>query len=173
MWESFTQVTELYQEYTDKPLLGNLEYSETVLNREAIENLLPHRSPFLFLDKISTVNTVQGTISAIATLSNPLFKQICNTNLLATTQVVPEVFQLEGIGQAAAVLCGLRDNLESGTKLFPTHIHKANFLKPAFSDQRLHFVAQLLDDTLFYSFLGQCVQGGQVKTICLINLLKI
>lgn len=77
----------------------------TILDVKKIAKILPHRYPFLLIDKILSVDTDKGTIVAQknVTINEPFFQ-----GHWPDEPIMPGVLILEAIAQAGAVLAHLR-----------------------------------------------------------------
>ncbi|MGD2069030.1 MAG: hypothetical protein PVI57_10190, partial [Gemmatimonadota bacterium] len=100
------------------------------LDRVEIRRLIPHRDPFLFVDRITCVDRDSSTIVCRYDLGR-------GGRLVAghfpSRPVWPGVLQIEAIGQAGLCLAGLLgeagwDEAERGVAL--THILGARFVRP-------------------------------------------
>jgi 3-hydroxyacyl-[acyl-carrier-protein] dehydratase len=132
------------------------------LARPEIEKLVPHRDPFLFIDRITLVDLRTATI-------------VCRYDLARAKSIFeghfpgrplwPGVLQVEAIGQAGVCLAGLLDEghvdpAASGYGL--THILGAQFIRSVSPSGELEIVSRLFTDGLFSIVVGQCLQHGKV-----------
>ena len=134
-----------------------------LLARAEVERLLPHRDPFLFLDRITFVDPQNAMIVCRYDLDHA-------TSILAghfpRTPLWPGVLQVEAIGQAGLCLANLLreaavERSESGLGL--TNILGARFIRPVTpSGGELEIVSRVLPDGLFNIIVGQCLQGGSI-----------
>ena len=98
-----------------------------VLLHNDIINLIPHRYPFLLIDKVTNIiigKSVTGVKSV--TFNEPFFQ-----GHFPNYPVMPGVLILEAMAQTAACLVSFADkNLSSNSLVFFTGIEKAKFRKP-------------------------------------------
>ena len=98
-----------------------------VLLHNEIINLIPHRYPFLLIDKITNIivgKSVTGIKSV--TFNEPFFQ-----GHFPNYPVMPGVFILEAMAQTAACLVAFADkSLSTNSLVFFTGIEKAKFRKP-------------------------------------------
>jgi 3-hydroxyacyl-[acyl-carrier-protein] dehydratase len=131
------------------------------LDRAAVERLLPHREPFLLVDRITRVDHAAGLI-------------VCRYDLARAGAVLeghfpgrpvwPGVLQVEAVGQAGLCLVRLGGGPagEAGRPVVLTHVLAARFLRPVTPGGDLEIVARVLPDGLFTVLVGQCLQHGAV-----------
>ena len=96
-------------------------------NIDEIKGLIPHRYPFLLIDKvIDIVKNQSATGIKNVTVNEPYF-----TGHFPSSPVVPGVLQIESMAQTAAVLVAKSLNVSDSTALvLLTTIDKAKFRKP-------------------------------------------
>ena len=98
-----------------------------VLLHNDIINLIPHRYPFLLIDKVTNIIIGQSVtgIKSI-TFNEPFFQ-----GHFPNYPVMPGVFILEAMAQTAACLVAFADkSLSTNSLVFFTGIEKAKFRKP-------------------------------------------
>ena len=107
---------------------------------EAIEireilRLLPHRYPFVMVDRIIEINGDESGIGIKnVTINEPQFMGHFPEN-----PVMPGVLLIEGMAQTAAVLVLRLIQLRESRSLFLLTIDKAKFRKPAVPGDRLEY----------------------------------
>lgn len=129
-----------------------------LLDRRAIERMLPHRDPFLLIDCVDALDTGSGVIVASYDLDNA-------ADVLAGhfpgRPVWPGVLQVEAIAQAGCILCAAQ-RAEPLTEVAATHILGARFVRPVVPGALVEIIAVGIEDGLFYTVVGQCLQHGEV-----------
>lgn len=133
-----------------------------VRGRREVEELLPHRDPFLFIDRITFVDRSTATI-------------VCRLDLARTASIFeghfprrpvwPGVLQVEAIGQAGLCLARLLDegSGDAGASGFAmTHILGARFARPVTPSGDLEIVSRILPDGPFTILVGQCLQHDAI-----------
>ena len=107
----------------------------TLLHNDII-NLIPHRHPFLLIDKITDID-LNKTITGIkaVTFNEPYFP-----GHFPEHPVMPGVLILEGMAQTAACLISYEyKSLSKNNLVFFTGIDKAKFRKPVIPGCELFF----------------------------------
>ena len=96
-------------------------------NIDEIKRLIPHRYPFLLIDKvIDIVKNESATGVKNVTVNEPYFP-----GHFPSSSVVPGVLQIESMAQTAAVLVAKSLNISNSNALvFLTTIDNAKFRKP-------------------------------------------
>lgn len=129
------------------------------LGRNAIEALIPHRDPFLFVDRIDAVDRVGGLIAGRRWIdpNDPLFR-----GHFPGDPIYPGVLQVETMGQLALCLYALVRGPSAGVRALK--IHHAAFLAAIRPGAELVVLAKTLESD---DYTGVC--AGQVldgDTIC-------
>ena len=101
--------------------------SKQSVNIDEIKRLIPHRYPFLLIDKvIDIVKNESATGIKNVTVNEPYFP-----GHFPSSPVVPGVLQIESMAQTAAVLVAKSlDISDSSTLVLLTTIDNAKFRKP-------------------------------------------
>ena len=111
---------------------------ETSLDIRRVLDMLPHRYPFLMIDRVTEFRG-EDELTAIknVTINEPFFQGHFPGN-----PVMPGVLQLEAMAQAAGLLMLRRGSLEGKTSLFMS-ADKVKFRKPVRPGDRLVVTAKL------------------------------
>ena len=124
----------------------------TLLHNDIIK-LIPHRYPFLLIDKITDI-VINESVTGIksVTFNEPFFP-----GHFPEYPVMPGVLILEAMAQSAACLVSYQDkSLSSNNLVFFTGIEKAKFRKPVTPGNELILKINLISNKRsFYKFNGE------------------
>jgi 3-hydroxyacyl-[acyl-carrier-protein] dehydratase len=106
-----------------------------------IMKLLPHRYPFLLIDKLIDLNGEEsGTAIKNVTMNEPFFQ-----GHFPGRPVMPGVLIVEAMAQAAgAIVLSSAGEEHAGKLVFFMSIDKARFRKPVVPGDQIHFHCKLL-----------------------------
>jgi 3-hydroxyacyl-[acyl-carrier-protein] dehydratase len=136
-----------------------------VLDRAGVQRLIPHRDPFLFVDRVDLLDPAAGVIAAAFDLGR---SAAVFAGHFPDQPVWPGVLQIEAIAQAGCVLCAVQRD-EPLTDVAATHILGARFVRPIRPGAPLEIVATGVDEGLFYTVVGQCLQHGEVCSAAVLS----
>jgi 3-hydroxyacyl-[acyl-carrier-protein] dehydratase len=139
--------------------------SEAAVTLEAADiaiilRALPHRYPFLMVDRISAI---RGDDEAIGmknvTINEPQFLGHFPGN-----PVFPGVLIIEGMAQTAGVICILSKKAENhDTKVYFLTIDKAKFRKPVLPGDTLEYhMTKIARKRNMWWFRGEATVAGQI-----------
>ncbi len=115
-----------------------MEKSEIVFDIHQIMKLLPHRYPFLLVDRITHFdeNTIEGYKNV--TINEPFFVGHFEGN-----PIMPGVLQLEAMAQVGGIM--LMNKVEDYTKVwvYIAGIDNARFKRPVTAGDRLYFKLEM------------------------------
>jgi len=138
--------------------------TETTLDIRRVLDTLPHRYPFVMLDRV--VEMTDDTLTAIKniTFNEPFFQGHYPGN-----PVMPGVLQVEAMAQAAGILMIRRTSMEGKTALFMS-CDKVKWRKPVRPGDQLSVKVKLtkVRGTVACAE-GECSVGGQV--VCSADLM--
>lgn len=140
----------------------------TLLDRGAVEELLPHRDPFLFVDEVTFLDQDGGLIATRASLARA---EAVFAGHFPGHPVWPGVLQVEAIAQAGGLLYLKRSGLAGVPQVALTHILGARFMRPVRPGADLEVVAGVFEDGLFVTIVGQCLQGETVCSLAALHVL--
>ena len=133
-------------------------------NIDEIKRLIPHRYPFLLIDKvIDIVKNQSATGIKNVTVNEPYF-----TGHFPSSPVVPGVLQIESMAQTAAVLVAKSLNVSDSTALvLLTTIDKAKFRKPVVpGDVMLLAISVQKMRNKLWKFKGEVIVDSQKVSEC-------
>ena len=112
------------------------------LNKEQIENLLPHRKPMLLIDELYDTEKLSSATAIVYVKKNSFFVQ----GHFPDNPVMPGVLIVEAFGQAAAALTahGLDKETYDDKLVFLMGIEKARFRSPVIPDCKLELKIQAI-----------------------------
>jgi len=112
------------------------------LNKQQIENLLPHREPMLLIDELHDIEKLYSATAIVYVKKNSFFVQ----GHFPDNPVMPGVLIVEAFGQAAAALTahGLDKETYDNKLVFLMGIEKARFRSPVIPDCTLELNIQAI-----------------------------
>lgn len=165
------EVGAVFRTAVRRPLLPAGERSTGPrLDRRQIEELIPHRDPFLFIDRITRVDPASATI-------------VCRYDLTHAAPILaghfpdhpvwPGVLHVEAMGQAGLCLLRLMSEGEAGDtrrrEVALTHILGARFIRPVVPGDDVEIVTRVAVDGLFTLLVGQCLQRDTVCSVAVVR----
>lgn len=161
------EIRPLFRSAMKTPLVAlDSRPAETVLDRRGIEAILPHRDPFLLIDRVTRIDAEEGLVVACYDLSRA---QEVFQGHFPEYPVWPGVLQVEAIGQAGILLYLRRGDGASAGRVTLTHILAARFMHPVTPGGEVEIVARTLEDGLFFIVVGQCFQNGNICSVAAIR----
>jgi UDP-3-O-[3-hydroxymyristoyl] N-acetylglucosamine deacetylase/3-hydroxyacyl-[acyl-carrier-protein] dehydratase len=148
-----------------KPAAAKAEVTtETTLDIRRVLDTLPHRYPFVMLDRVVELTTDTLTAIKNITFNEPFFQGHYPGN-----PVMPGVLQVEAMAQAAGILMIRRSTMEGKTALFMS-CDKVKWRKPVRPGDQLMVKVKLtkIRGTIACAE-GECSVGGQV--VCSADLM--
>jgi len=140
--------------------MGEVRPSELVLDVEALKKLLPHRAPFLFVERLTEIVPFESAVGYKAVSFNePHF-----AGHFPEYAVMPGVLIVEGLAQTAGALIAHSLALEETPRVFFMGIDKARFRKPVVPGDLLRFPVKALQHRgPVWKFEGRAYVGD---TLC-------
>ena len=138
--------------------------NEESCNIDEIKKLIPHRYPFLLIDKvIDIVKNDSATGIKNVTVNEPYFP-----GHFPSSPVVPGVLQIESMAQTAAVLVAKSLNISNSNALvLLTTIDNAKFRKPVIPGDVMSLVISVKKiRNKLWKFGGQVIVESQKVSEC-------
>ena len=122
-----------------------------ILNNDEIKNLLPHREPFLFLDKCEIIKIGAKGVGYRKFLPSEFFFK----GHFPKLPIVPGVILIEALAQTAGVVVSKGfASAENKSVLFMS-VTDAKFRKPIFPNDEISFEVEILNNVKsVYKFFG-------------------
>jgi len=140
-------------EVTDKTQLATADIGRVM-------KLLPHRYPFLLVDRIYNMDSDESAVGLKnVTVNEPFFQ-----GHFPQYPVMPGVLIIEGLAQTAGALCvhSLGEDYKAELVYF-MGIDKAKFRKPVLPGDQLHYhVRKIRNRGRVWRFAGEAKVDGQV-----------
>jgi len=131
--------------------------TETTLDVRRVLDLLPHRYPFVMIDRVVELGADALTAIKNVTINEPFFQGHYPGN-----PVMPGVLQVEAMAQAAGILLLRRTSMEGKTALFMS-CDKVKWRKPVRPGDQLSISVKLTKVRGSIACAeGECSVGGQV-----------
>ena len=99
---------------------------ETILDIMEVQKLLPHRYPFLLVDKVIELGEDNITAVKNVSVNEPFFQ-----GHFPHEPIMPGVLQVEAMAQSAGIWAMKKVGRDSGSSVYFLTIDKAKFRKPA------------------------------------------
>jgi 3-hydroxyacyl-[acyl-carrier-protein] dehydratase len=116
--------------------------TEPILNVQQIEKLLPHRYPFLLVDRVVELDKGKRIVALKCVTMNEYFFP----GHFPGTPVMPGVLIIEALAQTAAILAlaGMTEEERKGTVTYFMGIDGARFRKPVVPGDRLELHVEVV-----------------------------
>lgn len=129
------------------------------LSTMQIEKYIPHRYPFLFVDRVTKLELEpKWTIEA---QKNITYNEPILQGHFPGNPIMPGVIMLEGLAQAAAIL-GMAIVGDDCTTCMLTEVQEARFRRPVVPGDVLHYkIDGLKERKSFFWFEGETIVNGE------------
>ena len=122
-----------------------------ILNKEEIKSLIPHREPFLFLDKCNIIEIGLKGIGYRKFLHNEFFFK----GHFPSMPIVPGVIIIESLAQTAGVVVSKQYSDQKNISVLFMSISKAKFRKPVFPNDEISLKVNYVNKVKsVYKFFG-------------------
>ena len=128
-----------------------------IINRQEIESLLPHREPFLFLDKCEIIKIGIKGVGYRRFLPNEYFF----SGHFPNNPIVPGVILIEALAQTAGVVVSKKFETQEEKSVLFMNISKAKFRKPVLPNDEIVFEVQIINTVKsVYKFQGMAFNNS-------------
>lgn len=130
-----------------------------VLETDDLLRLLPHRYPFLMVDRVIEIDRDRSCIGIKnVTVNEPFFP-----GHFPGRPVMPGVLLLEGMAQTAGAICGMVNSRARPPSVFLLTIDKAKFRKLILPGQVIEYhMRQMKRRKQMWWYRGEAKVGGQI-----------
>ncbi|MEQ1931130.1 MAG: 3-hydroxyacyl-ACP dehydratase FabZ [Parvularculaceae bacterium] len=119
--------------------MNRIEPGKTSLDVNEIMQVLPHRFPFLLIDRLEDIKAGESAVAIKCVTFNEQFFQ----GHFPQKPVMPGVLIIEAMAQAAAAYTSYTENLDTDGKIVLfMGVDKARFRKPVVPGDRLRIVVK-------------------------------
>ena len=133
------------------------------MDQQAVKQLLPHRDPMLFVDRVTRFQTDKISIESDILPEDPHFK-----GHFPGSPILPGVIIVETNAQAGALLVNMMGELEDGEFMAFSSIDAAKFKKPVYPNETLLVDVEIVKRRgPFYKFAGHATVNG--KTVAKVD----
>ncbi len=164
-------VEELLRRFRKKPLFARELLSAQVdYGPEVVRNLIPHRPPLLFVDRVTGIDLGDLRIAGERFMdpADPVF-----SGHFPDYPIFPGTFQIEAVGQLGLCLHFFRSRASSAPPSLPaklsvraTRVLGAYYGEPIPPGSSAVLIAQVLHvDSYFATMIGQCLVDGKVASV--------
>ena len=130
-----------------------------ILNIEDIKKLIPHRSPFLFIEECKIIEKGKIGESFRNFSENEYFFE----GHFPNNPIVPGVVIVEAMAQTAGVVVSQNISKDDNKSVLFMSINKAKFRKPVLPNYQIKFYVQLMNNIKnVYKFLGKAYYNDQL-----------
>ncbi len=129
------------------------------LSPQQILEYLPHRYPFLLVDRIEQIRGDEFCVG----IKNVTFNEPCFQGHFPGRPVMPGVLLLEGMAQTAGAICAVALGQDRPRLVYFLTIDKAKFRQPVVPGDRVEFhMTKLSQRRTMWWYRGEAKVGGKV-----------
>lgn len=130
---------------------------DAIFDIDAIRNMLPHRYPFLLVDKVIFLEIGKKIVGVKNVTANEPFFQ----GHFPQKPIMPGVLMIEALAQTGGLLIFSQLDNSSGKLAYFTSIDKAKFRKPVIPGDQLFLEVELMDRKRnIFKFKGKAYKNG-------------
>jgi 3-hydroxyacyl-[acyl-carrier-protein] dehydratase len=137
----------------------NGETKSNIIEPAELLKLLPHRYPFLLVDRIIEVD---ADLSCIG-IKNVSFNEPFFQGHFPNRPVMPGVLMIEGMAQTAGAICSRSTALDRTPNVFFLTVDKAKFRKPVLPGDTIEYhMTQIRKRRTMWWFKGEAKVRGEL-----------
>ncbi len=137
----------------------NAEANSNVIEHAELLELIPHRFPFLLIDRIIEVNADESCIG----IKNVTFNEPFFPGHFPNRPVMPGVLMIEGMAQTAGAICSKSTALGTTPNVFFLTVDKAKFRKPVLPGDTIEYhMKQIRKRRRMWWFRGEAKVRGEL-----------
>jgi 3-hydroxyacyl-[acyl-carrier-protein] dehydratase len=139
-----------------------------VIEQNEIETMIPHRPPFLWIDRVEELEPgVRCVAIKFVDPENPIF-----AGHFPGKPILPGVLMIEAMAQTAGVMLGSADSQSTGGLALLAAVNRFKFFKPVLPGQQLRIVTNKLTATGQMAYIagtvcvdGEIVASGELSVV--------
>jgi 3-hydroxymyristoyl/3-hydroxydecanoyl-(acyl carrier protein) dehydratase len=169
-WNPPPEVVDIMNRALKAPLVSREERAAAdshapVLDQSGIEGVLPHRNPFLLVDRVTLLDVDRNLIVGHYDLARA-------ADVLAghfpAYPVWPGALQVEAITQTGTILALMRADCPT-SESFALVRTLARFLRPIVPGADVEIICTVAEDGLLGTMVGQCLQHGAICSVAAVT----
>ncbi len=150
-------VKAIYKRFSKEERVNSNPKAPKTMDIVAIQGILPHRYPFLLVDRVLEVEPYKRVVAIKNVTANESFFQ----GHFPGHPIMPGVLVIEAMAQAGGI-CFLCDD-QSGKMLYLAGVDKARFRKPVLPGDQIRFEIEVLNiRSKIGKIAGKAIIDGQV-----------
>ena len=131
-----------------------------MMDKQRIQEIIPHRDPFLFIDRVTQLDPDEVSIVAQKKISKD---EPCLEGHFPGNPIMPGVLLIEALAQTGLICLFDLKLIDPGGEFFFTGIEQVKFRRPVVPGDLLHLHAKLLKNRkTIWKFEGRAFVGEQI-----------
>ena len=127
-----------------------------ILEKKEILSLIPHRHPFLFVDKLKIIKSGLEGIGYKTFSKDEYFFE----GHFPNQPIVPGVILIEAMAQTAGIVVSKKYETYKDKSVLFMSVSKAKFRKPVFPNEEISFSVKFLQNVKYvYKFYGEAYKN--------------